>query len=113
MFGCSVAGAENRGIEQQRFGQAEIPSCRGLNAMTCAFQATISSVPTNFRMFFSLVLGLVLLLSDVARPFWQRCLGEAEGSETTFSRIQDGRSLFCHTPYLVQVSLRLGSSRSL
>ena len=50
MFGCSVAGAENRGIEQQRFGQAEIPSRRGLNAMTGAFQATISSVPIFFRL---------------------------------------------------------------
>ncbi|KZR73474.1 hypothetical protein PMIT1320_02068 [Prochlorococcus marinus str. MIT 1320] len=50
MFGCSVAGAENRGIEQQRFGQAEIPSRRGLNAMTFAFQATISSVPIFFRL---------------------------------------------------------------
>ena len=48
MFGCFVVGAENRGIEQQRFGQAEIPSRRGLNAMTCAFQATISSVPIFF-----------------------------------------------------------------
>ena len=48
MFGCSVAGAENRGIEQKRFGQAEIPSRRGLNAMTGAFQSTISSVPIFF-----------------------------------------------------------------
>ena len=57
MFGCSVAGAENRGIEQQRFGQAEIPSRRGLNAMTCAFQATISSVPIFFWIVF--MIGIV------------------------------------------------------
>ena len=56
MFGCSVAGAENRGIEQQRFGQAEIPSRRGLNAMTYAFQATTSSVPIFFWIIFMITI---------------------------------------------------------
>ncbi len=49
MFGCFVAGAENRGIEQQRFGQAEIPLRREVIAMIGTFQYTTCGVPTPFR----------------------------------------------------------------